>query len=205
MTLSFRNPQLLAHQVELSGEVGATLHIEPADNPRAGEPSVTWFALVTQGGRPVPLAACDCTLAVYTLPRQSDDAPVSEPVLSPLSAEGYEAIPSAEITFPAVGEYELLLTGSATGDPAFEPFELSFDVLVARGAQSDPSVETTAEPSAESELPAATSEATESVVEPSTGEPVASEGFSPWPLIGVLLLGAIIGGVAYMALRNKIS
>lgn len=193
--------QLLAHQVELSGEVGATLHIEPNDNPRAGEPAVTWFALVTEGGRPVPLAACDCDLAVYALPRQPGDAPVDEPDLRPLSAEGYQAIPSAEINFPAVGEYELLLTGSATGDPEFEPFELGFNVLVARGAQGEtPSAGTAATAEAETTETAAPTESV--AVSPKV------VGVEPGPsaliiVASILALGVVIGSLAYLLLRKK--
>ncbi|NJL42274.1 MAG: hypothetical protein HC935_00390 [Pseudanabaena sp. SU_2_4] len=51
-----------AHQVEISSDVGATLHIEPDDKPKAGQPTQVWFALTTKGGQVIPLSACDCQL-----------------------------------------------------------------------------------------------------------------------------------------------
>jgi len=192
---------ILAHQVELSGEVGATLHVEPNDNPRAGEPSVTWFALVTQGGQPVPLAACNCELAVYALPRQSGDSPVAEPPLTPLSAEGYQSIPSAVITFPTVGEYELLLMGSSMGDPAFEPFELSFDVLVARGTQvKDSQAETEAAPTETNAADSAASTTNRPV--DTTANTAGNNGMGTVMII--LILSAVIGSIAYLTFRNRL-
>ncbi|MEL6138583.1 MAG: hypothetical protein AAFQ61_02990 [Cyanobacteria bacterium J06626_23] len=194
--------QLLAHQVELSGEVGGTLHIEPTDNPRAGEPAVTWFALVKAGGEPVPLAACDCELVVYALPRQPDDSPLSQPDLAPLSAEGFKAIPSAEITFPAVGEYELLLTGSAIGEPVFEPFELSYEVLVARGSQATIDAEPVSETAEQVEDAVAVAQPSETVAVQPVVEENAGLGSTFW-LSGLFAFGLIVGGIVYLVTRGK--
>lgn len=127
-----------AHQVQVSGEVGGTAHIEPNDNPRAGVPSQAWFAITRQGGELIPLEACNCQLAIYAQPYRSGDAPVQEPALEPVSAEGYEGVPGAEITFPEVGAYELVLRGEPQTPNAqtlneFQPFELRFNVTVAAG------------------------------------------------------------------------
>ncbi|NEO83039.1 MAG: hypothetical protein F6J87_02085 [Spirulina sp. SIO3F2] len=122
----------LAHQVELSTDVGATLHIEPDDTPKAGEVTEIWFALTRKGGQSIPLAACDCALAVYATPAEAQ--PILEPPLNPVSAEGYADIPGAQFTFPTVGAYELVLTGQPQTEKDFAPFELRFDVLVAAGS-----------------------------------------------------------------------
>ncbi|MGB0564006.1 MAG: hypothetical protein ACPGVO_19730, partial [Spirulinaceae cyanobacterium] len=91
---------VLAHQIELADGVGATLHIEPNDTPKAGEPSEVWFALTRRGGEIIPLADCDCTLTVYSgsqtaaeTDSETDTDPLLEPTLQPVAAEGYEAIP----------------------------------------------------------------------------------------------------------------
>lgn len=44
------------HQVQISGTVGGTLHIEPNDTPRANEDTLLWVALTRQGGTAVPSA-----------------------------------------------------------------------------------------------------------------------------------------------------
>lgn len=121
-----------AHQVQVSGEVGGTLHIEPQDNPRAGVASQAWFALARRGGQTVPLSACHCQLQVYARPRRQGDAPILSPALQAVSAEGRQGIPGATVTFPRAGAYELVLRGRPVTSGAFTPFELRFPVTVAR-------------------------------------------------------------------------
>lgn len=43
-----------AHKVKTTADVGATLHIEPNDTPRAGEVTRAWFALTRKGGKVIP-------------------------------------------------------------------------------------------------------------------------------------------------------
>lgn len=78
----------------------------------------------------MPLTDCDCQLAVFS---QSEPEPVLEPELKAVSAEGYEDIPGADINFPQVGAYELVLTGAPISGDGFEAFELRFPVTVAAG------------------------------------------------------------------------
>ena len=96
-----------------------------------------------------------------------------------------------------MGEYELLLTGSSTGDPEFEAFDLSFDVLVARGAQVE---------DAQTEDAQATVEAAgSSTAEPTSPVDMEEGGSSPpVALIGILILGVVIGSVAYLILKKKV-
>ncbi|NEQ96355.1 MAG: hypothetical protein F6K30_06465, partial [Cyanothece sp. SIO2G6] len=101
----------VAHQVEIAGDVGGTLHIEPNDTPRAGEEALTWFALTKRGGQTIPLSSCDCSLAVYAQPYREGDEAIATPSLRAVSAEGYNGIPAADILFPTPGAYELVLTG----------------------------------------------------------------------------------------------
>lgn len=122
------------HQVQISGTVGGTLHIEPNDTPRANEDTLLWVALTRQGGTAVPLRDCDCTLSIYTSPNPE---PLAQPPLRPISAEGYDAIPGANFTFPAVGAYTVVLTGSPQGEADFTPFELSYSVTVAAGSAAN--------------------------------------------------------------------
>jgi len=131
---SFRHSsRALAHQVEVQDDVGATLHIEPSDTPRAGEDVLAWFALTRKGGQTIPLADCDCTLVVSSQFERSQAAPTLEPVLIAVEAEGYEGIPGATLTFPTVGAYTLIISGTPKQANDFTPFELSFDVTVAAG------------------------------------------------------------------------
>ncbi|MFM2061690.1 MAG: hypothetical protein RLZZ507_1360 [Cyanobacteriota bacterium] len=132
--LSFTSlPVASAHTVKISGDIGGTIHIEPNDNPRAGEAAQTWFALTRKGGKVLPLKECNCQLAIYAEPHTPGEPALLEPPLKPVDAERYQGIPGAEITFPKPGVYELQLSGKPATDASFRPFELKFQVTVAAG------------------------------------------------------------------------
>ncbi|WP_009632731.1 hypothetical protein [Synechocystis sp. PCC 7509] len=120
-----------AHKIEIHKDVGATIHIEPNDSPRAGETALTWFALTQKGGKIISLNECNCKLSVYSQSRKEDT--LQQPPLKPVSQERYRGIPGAEITFPAAGAYQLQLQGSPKNGGTFSPFELKFDINVAPG------------------------------------------------------------------------
>ncbi|AFY35311.1 hypothetical protein [Calothrix sp. PCC 7507] len=123
-----------AHKVKIGTNVGGTLHIEPNDNPRAGEPAKTWFALTRKGGKVIPLKDCNCQLAVYAEPHTQGEPALLEPTLKPVAAERYQGTPGTEITFPKPGIYQLQLTGKPATRESFQPFEFNFEVTVAAGS-----------------------------------------------------------------------
>lgn len=133
-----------AHKTEVSGDVAGTWHLEPNHSPKAGEPARVWVALTQQGGQVIPLEQCDCTLAVYAT-NQPGAAPVVQPTLQAMSPERFQNIPGAEITFPELGEYRLVLTGRPQANATFAPFELSYTTVVAGGTRvSTPAAQGTA-------------------------------------------------------------
>jgi hypothetical protein len=119
-----------AHEVEVSGDVAATFHLEPNHNPRAGEKSRVWFALTRKGGQIIPLEQCNCQLAVYSHPHKEEDKPLMQPKLAAISAENYKGIPGANIVFPKAGIYDLEISGTAKAGANFKPFELNYTVTV---------------------------------------------------------------------------
>jgi len=121
-----------AHEVQISGNVGGTMHIEPRDNPRAGTASRTWFALTRRGGQSISLSSCHCQLALYAQPRRRGDAAIARPTLTAISTQGRQGVPSANLTFPRAGAYQVVLSGRPVTNGAFTPFELRFSVTVAR-------------------------------------------------------------------------
>ena len=125
--------QAIAHKVEVVGEVGATLHIEPNDTPRAREEVLAWFALTQRGGQVIAEADSRCDLVIYAQPRPSNAAPILTPALTAVDAEGYQDIPGARFAFPKVGAYTLLLSCIPEQAGDFDPFELDFEVTVAAG------------------------------------------------------------------------
>jgi hypothetical protein len=125
----FNSLPLPAHTVQISEDVGATLHIEPNDNPKAGKLTQIWFALTKEGGKVIPLEKCDCKLSIFTVPR-SPQSNIQRPILKPLTTEGYKNIPSGKVTFPKIGRYDLELTGQPHNGKDFKPFKLTFKVTV---------------------------------------------------------------------------
>jgi hypothetical protein len=122
-----------AHKTEVSGNVAGTWHLEPNHNPKTGEPTKVWVALTQPGGQTIPLAQCDCQLAIYAA-NQPGSSPIITPILEAMSPENFQSIPGAEITFPDVGEYRLVLTGRPRAGADFTPFELSYTTVVAAGS-----------------------------------------------------------------------
>jgi len=132
VTVGLSTP-VLTHNVEVAGDVAATMHMEPNHNPRSGEPALTWFALTRKGGALIPFEQCDCALKVYAAPYKEGDAAVLQPGLSPVNAEQYKGIPGAQVVFPKAGQYILELSGTAKGKADFQPFELQYPVTVLTG------------------------------------------------------------------------
>jgi hypothetical protein len=122
----------VAHEVEVSGDVGGTMHIEPNDAPRAGTASLTWFALNRRSGQPIRLSDCKCVLSIYAQPRRQGDSPIQQPALQTSDVEGRPSVPSANITFPRAGAYDLVLQGQPVASGNFSEFLLKFSVTVAQ-------------------------------------------------------------------------
>jgi hypothetical protein len=131
------NTQALAHTVKISVDVGGTVHLEPNDNPRAGEVTQTWFVLTRKGGQIIPLKDCNCQLSVYAEPYAAGEPALLEPRLQPIQAERYQGIPGAEVIFPKPGAYQLQIRGKPVREGNFQPFELKFPVTVATGKTID--------------------------------------------------------------------
>jgi hypothetical protein len=123
---------VVAHDVQISGNVAAMFHLEPDHNPKAGQPSYVWFALTRKGGQIVPLSQCNCQLSVYTLPRRAGDTPLMQPALKSIDAENYRETPGADIVFPKAGAYQLELKGTPRNGANFQPFQFTYTVNVRR-------------------------------------------------------------------------
>lgn len=198
-----------AHEVEISEDIGGTLHIEPNDTPRAGEEVLAWIALRSRGGEIIGLDQCDCRLDVYTEPKQPNSAPLVSPELSPVEGDGIQGIPGAEFTFPNVGLYTLVMTGSPKQSADFSPFELVFDVTVAAGvsASSTPAADTPPEipETADAEVATEETAAEETAAEETAAEEIATE-VAPEPEQRPILLlffgGMAIGAVGFWLIRR---
>lgn len=123
-------PAGTAHELETSGKVGALMHIQPDDSPKAGVATTAWFGLVKRGGDPVRLTECACELKIY-----SGKTAGRKALLTPELQEGRaEEEPGnkdrllAGITFPRVGAYTMVLTGKPKSGARFDAFRLQWVV-----------------------------------------------------------------------------
>lgn len=163
------------------------LHIEPDDVAQAGQPTQIWFALTRQGGEIIPLSACDCQLQIFAKPRSPADRPLLTPSLQAIEAEGKSNLPSAEVTFPEVGVYQLVLQGAPQADAQFTPFELTFDTVVAAGPKR---------PASEAPASVATTTAVVQV------DPIPQTPFPVW-MLGIMSGGAIAASLGLWWLRRR--
>ncbi len=155
--------------------------------PKAGEEVLAWFALTRPGGEPISLENCNCTLAVYA---QAADQPYQgktpdlTPNLAAVDAEGYQDIPGAQLTFPSVGTYTLVISGEPKQAGDFTPFSLDFEKTIASGASIPvvPANKAAALPSPEVpvDIPVA-------VKDPPSGQ----IEFIKWVTIGVMIAGFV--------------
>lgn len=135
--------QLTAHTLKTTESVGVTFHLEPDHTPRAGEPAQVWFALTAKGGAVIPRDQCDCQLQVYSELASQSQPPLLQVPLQAISAEQYQNIPGASITFPQAGLYRLDLKGRPQAPAQFQAFEFSFPVTVIGGRPSPESLAST--------------------------------------------------------------
>lgn len=117
-----------AHTVQRAGEVAALWHVEPNHNPRAGQPALVWVALTRRGGQPIPNRQVDCRLTVRREP-QGKEMLTSR--LAGINVEQYRDTPSAKITFPQPGRYQLLLACQPK-IAGLRPFRFAYSVTVGR-------------------------------------------------------------------------
>ena len=113
---------------------------------------LAWFALTRPGGETIPLANCDCTLAMYAQPKDQPyegKTPELTPALSAVDAEGYQDIPGARLTFPDVGTYTLVISGEPKQAGDFTPFTLDFEKTIASSVPKIPENAETALPAPE--------------------------------------------------------
>lgn len=113
----------LAHDLVRDGNVGALLHLEPDDAPAARAPTRAWFEVNGRGAQAITLANCVCTLNVYAGRAQAGAVSTSLPRLT---TEKNRL--RADLIFPVVGAYTLVLTGQPRSGASFAPFRLEWVV-----------------------------------------------------------------------------
>ena len=125
LTLPFllQSKPVNAHVLETDKSIGAVLHIDPDDDPIAGQKSTFYFDFRDTTNK-LSLTDCDCLFTVKEGGTQIYSAPLS--VSS--TKEGV-----AGVTFPTRDVYSVQITGKPLNGADFSGFTLSYDIRVDRG------------------------------------------------------------------------
>ncbi len=123
-------PKIGAHVLEKNNSIGAVLHIDPEDDPVAGQQSGFFFEFKdTQNSfRPED---CICTVSVLADQKEIYSQPLFENEDKPSLTNA-----SFFYTFPEKNIYKIRIVGKPKTQNAFKPFTLSYDVRVARESNS---------------------------------------------------------------------
>ncbi len=126
LTLNSQLITVSAHVLESSGSIGAVLHIDPEDDPIAGQPAGFFFDFKDKQNKFKP-EKCDCTFVVLENGQQIYSQPLFQGNASP-------SLTSASVfyTFPKKDVYQVQVKGKPLKPNDFEPFTLKFDIRVAR-------------------------------------------------------------------------
>lgn len=113
----------LAHVVKSDGTIGAILHVDPGDDPVAGEPSTLFLEFKDTAGK-LNLSNCDCRIVIKAGDKEILNQSFEGAENSLLSG----VIP---VTFPEKNIYTMIVTGTANLANEFSPFKLEYDIRVA--------------------------------------------------------------------------
>ncbi len=118
--------KISAHVLKYDGSIGAVLHVNPDDDPIAGESTNFFFEFKDKDNKFVP-DGCDCKAIITENGKQIYSADLfagkEDPSLTDISFS---------FVFPATDIYKLTITGTPKTPDAFQKFSLSYDIRVAR-------------------------------------------------------------------------
>lgn len=104
-----------AHILKTDGSIGVVLHISPDDDPVVEEPAHFFFEIKDTEGK-FTENSCNCTATVFENGQKIIAQSISDSTFT--------------YTFPQKGLYTITLSGSPLNGNSFQPFTLSYDVLV---------------------------------------------------------------------------
>ena len=110
-----------AHFLVMSGDIGAVLHMDPNDDPIAGQPTA-FYLDIKQRSSAFNLANCDCSVALS----QDSTNLYSQPLTSP----------TFNYTFPKKAVYGLDFKGTPLNGATFKPFTLHWDIRIDRSGNT---------------------------------------------------------------------
>lgn len=121
-----------AHETKHFKGIGVLLHMEPLDNPAAGEVAQLYFSFDDPSGK-LKVEDCSCTVKILKEGQLLHAADSSPENIAPDWGENVLRFP---FTFPSIGIYQVEIdAASKTGK--FETFKLSYDKRIERQSVND--------------------------------------------------------------------
>ncbi len=115
-----------AHVLKVDDNISALLHVEPNDDPVAGEQSSFFFEFKDKTNQFKP-ENCDCTFSILENGKQLYFQPLFQNNTNPSLTNA-----SVFYTFPQRDVYVVQVTGKPLMPTAFQSFTLTYDIRVAR-------------------------------------------------------------------------
>lgn len=111
-----------AHYLMTDGTMGVLIHLDPDDDPIAGE-SATFYLDFKDKSSQFLLEDCNCTVTIT-----KGDTSVLQTTM-----EGQKGLSYLQkYTFPAKGVYQLQITGKPKKANTFKAFKVTYDIRVSR-------------------------------------------------------------------------
>ena len=114
-----------AHVLKSDGTIGAVLHIDPEDDPFAGQPT-NFFLEFKDLGNTFKLTDCDCVVNIYQSGKQIYATQLTAIDQNNLNSAGFS------FTFPQKDVYQLKIFGRPNIYNQFKNFTLVYVIRVAR-------------------------------------------------------------------------
>lgn len=130
--LLFTNP-VFAHSLKSSGSINALMHINPNDDPVAGQNSEILF-LISDKDKKFQAENCNCIASVI----KNNNELFSSPLFKGKTSYHGIFAPAIPFVFPGKGIYTIKLTGQPKNNEDFQAFSISYDIRVEKDANTPP-------------------------------------------------------------------
>lgn len=131
ISLSFFIPTVKAHELKRYGSISVLIHINPDDDPVAGQPSELLF-LTSDKDKKFNAEHCNCQASVS----YNNEILFSSPLIKANSSYRGIFAPAIPYTFPHKGIFTVTLTGEPKTPNDFQPFAISYDIRVEKDAST---------------------------------------------------------------------
>lgn len=123
----------LAHSLKSSGTISALMHINPNDDPVAGQDSEILF-LINDKDKKFQAENCNCTASVI----ENDKELFSSPLFKGKTSYRGIFAPAIPFVFPHKGIYTIKLAGEPKDHGLFQNFSVSYKIRIDKDTNTPP-------------------------------------------------------------------